>query len=397
MLADLSRAFATSVNLRSTLNDALADIAESMQVEAGSLFLLDNAHENLVCHACYGPTDILNLSIPAGTGVVGEVVAKRTPSIAQATTESGFSGHVDLVTGFKTRTLLTAPLLAGDSCIGAIQLINPIPATRQFDQASMEALRVLASAAGLALVNARLTKQMVNKAKTEAEMAMAREVQQAILNLKPSRQSGFAGINLAARQVSGDFYNFWESGSETHFCIADVSGKGAHAGILMARVATLWRMMVKQSMSPPDILTAINTEILETSYRGMFCTMVTGIRRGNELSFAMAGHEPVLQYLNESFESFTSERPPLGITKWAGKPTSHLIDLSQGPAYFYTDGLTDGLLADGSTFEREGLQKLVPEIYRIPAEIQCQAIARKLTAHGGALADDLTLVVATGV
>lgn len=395
MLADLSRAFATSRDLQQTLSDALADIAESMEVEAGSLFLLTDNNRQLICRACYGPSDILNLRLPANTGVVGKAIASAEPSISRAESSKGFSGHVDSVTGFKTRSLLTAPLLAGDKVLGAIQLINPLPAEREFNQSSLEAIRVLAGAAALALVNAQLTADLVSQAKTQAELAMAREVQQALLQLNAPEESGMAGINMPARSVSGDFYSFMPTAQGTAFCIADVSGKGAHAGILMARVATLWRVLVKEGIPPDQMLSRINGEILETSYRGMFCTMIVGINDGKTVQCAMAGHEPILQYTGNAFEETPSSRPPLGVARWVSAPEVITLDLSRGPLYFYTDGVTDGLLPSGEPLGREGLEHTIRQIHSVPAQVQCEAIARRMTVQEEPLVDDLTLVIAT--
>ncbi|MGB0966489.1 MAG: PP2C family protein-serine/threonine phosphatase, partial [Litorivicinus sp.] len=335
LLSDMSHAFATSTDLNRTLSDALADIAESIGVEAGSLFLLNEARDQLVCLAAYGPTDIKGMRVPTGKGVIGKAVETRQASITDARQSTDFTGHVDRRTQFQTRMLLTAPLLSGERCLGAVQLINPIPSSRVFDQSSLEALRVLSNAAALALRNAHLTQRLVGQAKMQAELDLAREVQNALLTLQAPEPEKMAGINLAARNVSGDFYSFLPVDEGVAFCIADVSGKGAHAGMLMARVATLWRLLAKQYRDPAQLLSILNDEICDTNYRGMFCTMVVGVRNGTNLQFAMAGHEPVLQrsIADGTVQSFVSTVPPLGIISFATPPPVLEIDLIRGPAY----------------------------------------------------------------
>ena len=394
LLADLFREFTKTANLNDSLSRALADIVESVGAEAGSMFLIDHRENKLVCKAAFGPVDVRGMKLEIDQGVVGGVVSTRQPVLIDSTDENEkFTGHVDAVTGFTTRAMITAPLLAGDDCLGAIQLINPVPDDRKFTQADLEALRILSGAAGLALMNARLAKDMAEQDRLKREAQMARDVQESLTARNFDPTDRLVAINLPAREVSGDFYCVMPmpDGSQ-YFCLADVSGKGAHAGILMARTATLFRMLAKLRTPLPEMLSTMNEELLETSFKGMFVTIVVGKTDGAHVSFASAGHEPVLHYLGPGkYDLHPSQRPPLGISRWMRPPELIQLTLNDGGIYVYTDGVTDGLTRSGEELGMEGIISTLDEIAPLPPKVQVDVLAKRLD-HGAPLKDDVTIL-----
>jgi phosphoserine phosphatase RsbU/P len=394
LLADLFREFTKTPNLNQSLNRALADIVESVGAEAGSMFLIDAGKNKLVCMAAFGPVDVTGMELDIDQGVVGGVVTSRSPVLVDSTDENEqFTGHVDAVTGFTTRAMITAPLLAGDDCLGAIQLINPVPDDRKFTQADLEALRILSGAAGLALMNARLAKDMAEQDRLKREAQMARDVQESLTARNFDPTDRLVAVNLPAREVSGDFYCVMPmpDGSQ-YFCLADVSGKGAHAGILMARTATLFRMLAKLQTPLTEMLSTMNAELLETSFKGMFVTMVVGKTEGHHVSFTSAGHEPVLHYIGPGkHQTYPSKRPPLGISRWVSPPELTQLTIAEGGLYVYTDGVTDGLTRSGQPLELEGIISTLDEIAPLPPKVQVDVLAKRLD-HGAPLKDDVTIL-----
>lgn len=394
LLADLFREFTLTDNLTDSLNHALANIADSVGAEAGSLFLLDQGAKKLVCHASFGPVDVTGLSIDADSGVVGGVVSSGQPILMDSTEDSTqFTGHVDQVTGFQTRAMITAPMMVGDDCLGAVQLINPVPSSRKFSQADLEALRILSGASGLALRNAKMAKNVAEQERLKREAELAREVQQVLTATEFASNDKLVAVNLAAREVSGDFYCVLPmvDGSK-YFCLADVSGKGAHAGILMARTATLFRMLAKMETPLPALLSTINSELLETSFKGMFVTLVVGKVDGIHASFVSAGHEPVLHYIGPGkHQLFSATRPPAGIARWTSPPELVQLTIAEGGLYVYSDGVTDGTTRSGEPLGLEGLIATLDEISTLPPKIQVDVIAKRLD-HGEPLKDDVTVL-----
>ncbi len=111
LLASVSQAFASSLNLEETMSNAVNLITRYMHAEAASLFLLENGDQNLVCRVCAGPVDIVGYRLGAHQGIVGKAMRTNTVQfIRDADRDPDFACFVDQETGFRTRSILCAPL-----------------------------------------------------------------------------------------------------------------------------------------------------------------------------------------------------------------------------------------------------------------------------------------------
>ncbi|VAW81056.1 Serine phosphatase RsbU, regulator of sigma subunit [hydrothermal vent metagenome] len=233
----------------------------------------------------------------------------------------------------------------------------------------------------------------------QRELELAREVQKSLLPGAANQIKGIAGHNLSAKAVSGDFYDYFElPGGRVAFCLADVSGKGMNAALLMAKTASLFRCLGKGIHDPGKLLAMLNREIAETSIRGMFVTMVAGVidRNNGEVVVASAGHLPVLHMgCTVLIGEYPATAPPLGISSESEFPNQH-FDLQGGCLYLYTDGLLEARI-DDQCLEKEGLLNLLKEYSPLPLEDRATAIANAVQSAGGIVDDDLTLLIIEGV
>lgn len=230
-------------------------------------------------------------------------------------------------------------------------------------------------------------------AELNRELELAREVQRSLMPRDNAGCVGFHGINTSARELSGDFYDYFSTRSgQIHFCIADVSGKGMNAALLMAKVSSLFRCLGKGVGDPAALLTMINREIIETSVRGMFVTMIGG--RFNpetgQIQLANAGHLPAL-YLpsNGPIQEFPADAPPLGVVPDAQFATREL-NLAEGALYLYTDGLIEARPRNGGELGISGLKGMIRRCADVPAAQR----ARRLldVVRDAEIHDDLTLL-----
>jgi sigma-B regulation protein RsbU (phosphoserine phosphatase) len=260
-LAELSESLALSLDLRQTLAMAITRIADFMQAEAASLFLID-ADGLIVCRECVGPVDITGLKVERGQGVVGRCVAQNTTQIVRdASRDERVNVRVDAETGFVTRSILCAPLSTARGAIGALEVINRRDGGL-FDTADAEILRVIAAPAALAIGNAQLAHGLVEQQRIKRELDLARRMQRSML---PRRRRGafpLRGVNLPAHEISGDFYDFFDlPDGRLAFVIGDVSGKGLDASFLMVRAAGLLRWVGAQAPRPAEWLAQVNVEL----------------------------------------------------------------------------------------------------------------------------------------
>ena len=124
-LAEVSQQLAVSVDLSRTLRDSADFVARYLDAEAVSVFLVSEDGLTLECRACQGPVDILGLRVPLGQGIVGRTVAQNRPQMVRdAYRDPDFATQVDAETGFRTRSVLCAPLVTAQGVIGAIEAIN---------------------------------------------------------------------------------------------------------------------------------------------------------------------------------------------------------------------------------------------------------------------------------
>lgn len=391
LLAEMTQGFAASPEVEATVGLALDSISALVGAEAGSLWLVEG--NELVCSASIGPHPITGLRLHVSEGIVGKTVRENACQRVLDVAESpDFSQKMDEKSGFVTRSILCAPMSFSDEVIGAVELINKRAGDRRFVENDALLLQVLASSAGLAIANARLAAARVENERVRRELELAAEIQRSLLPARRRTPFPAYGVNVPARTVSGDFFDFLPlSRGHLAFCLGDVSGKGMNAALLMAKTASVYRCMVKDMRSPGALLARLNDEICETATRGMFVTMVAGIydeRRGS-VRLANAGHEPPLHHArNGSFHSIPAQAPPLGIVPGTAFPETEL-ELSGGSLYVYTDGLTEAPCADGQ-LGSEGVKRLVERFASKPLGERIDAIVADMRECE--LRDDLTLL-----
>ena len=243
LLAAMGQDFASTLDIEASLKRAIRHITEYVDAEGGALFLLDDTGETLKCHACEGPSEITGLTLKCDQGIVGRCVQNDIGEIVRdVTKDSGFHGGVDEQTGVTTRSILCAPMCVKDQRIGAIELINKRGGDGLFEESDLHLLQAMSASAALAIHNARQAEALVEQERIARELELAAEIQRSLLPEAGEDDYPIAGVNHAARTVSGDFYDFFPlDDGRICFTLGDVSGKGMNAALMMAKTASLYR------------------------------------------------------------------------------------------------------------------------------------------------------------
>ena len=249
--------------------------------------------------------------------------------------------------------------------------------------------------AALAIKNAKTAKELIDKNRMQKEIEIVGDIQKTLLSQNKKDPFPIAGINIPAKVVSGDFYNFSDLGEGRFgFGVADVSGKGIKSSLLMSKASSLYRCLSKTIFSAAELLKILNDEICETASRGMFVTMVIGIYDSNkkELLISNAGHEPPLIFSKgETFSNFEEAGPPLGIAP-KFKFTEKLISFKESSMYIFTDGITEMKDSQGEMLGQEGFQNYIKKYQNIPSSQRLNKIIEDLIKSGRIQKDDLTIV-----
>ena len=270
------------------------------------------------------------------------------------------------------------------------------PDAETLSQAETWFLQALSRVASLALAKSRVEDYLAAQQRIGRDLERAAELQQSLQPNSLPDHLPIWGVNLPARKLSGDFFDFYQPDDDRiAFSLGDVSGKGINAALLMAKTVSLFRCLSKRIESPAELLTAVNAELCETATKGMFVTMVAGLYqpRSGRIVFANAGHEPpLLRRPDRAYDTYPAASPPLGIlpsTPFADEE----IELDGGEFYVFSDGLTEYRYGDGELLGVDGLIQLV-EVFAMESPARrLEMILEVLDQEGGWVArDDLTVL-----
>lgn len=400
LLALMGRDFATSLDIEKTLFKTLEHITHYMDAASGALFLLDESGDHLRCEVCVGETEITGLVLNSDQGIIGRSVQNNSGEVIHdVAADPDFNSAVDAETGFTTKSILCAPISVQDQKIGAIELINRKSGDGLFVQSDLTMLEAMSSSAGLAILNARMAESLVEQERVRRELELAAEIQRSLLPSARDVHFPVHGINQPAREISGDFYDFFPlPDGRICFNLGDVSGKGMNAALLMAKTASLFRCLGKTIHDPGPLMSKVNEEIFETVTRGMFVTMVAGVYNPatGVVRLANAGHEPpILHKADGSFSFIPADVPPLGITSQLsdGEPCPEVeFQLDGGALYVFTDGVTEGYIEEGVTLEVEGVKDLLTANAGLSAPERLEKIIERISGTDLPLRDDLTIL-----
>ena len=310
-----------------------------------------------------------------------------------------FYFDLDNKTNFTTYSVLCSPLLVSGECIGVIHCLNKKTNTKLFEENDRQLLETLSGPAALAIKNAKTAKELIDKNRMQKEIEIVGEIQKTLLSENKNEEFPIAGINIPAKVVSGDFYNFSDLGNNKFgFGVADVSGKGIKSSLLMSKASSLYRCLSKTIFSASTLLKILNDEICETTTRGMFVTMIVGVydKNKNELLLSNAGHEPPLIFSKDGkFNTIDEAGPPLGIAP-NFKFTEQIISFKESSMYIFTDGITEMKNNNGEMLGQEGFQDYIKKYQSTPNNKRLQKMIEDLITSGRIQKDDLTIVTVDG-
>ena len=397
----MNQEFAMSLDLDETLNTALKLIIKRLNAQAANIFLINNRTKKFECIASQNQNHLDEYQLDLKDGVMGKAVEQkkciRVGNVRKDVREiAEFYFDLDNKTNFTTFSVLCSPLIAANDCIGVIHCLNKKTDDKLFKEDDRELLELLSTPAALAIRNAKMALEMVEQNKMQKEVQIVGEIQKSLLSSNKKEPFPLAGINIPAKVISGDFYNFNDLGDGKYgFGVADVSGKGIKSSLLMSKASSLYSCLSKTNFSPADLLIQLNNEICETISRGMFVTMLIGIydKNNKELLLANAGHEPpiILNDKNE-FSNFNESGPPLGIVKKT-KYEEYKIKFENSSMYIFTDGITEIKNPEGEELGSVGFQKYITKYKDKPNNERLKLIIDNIMSYKYMQKDDLTVVV----
>ena len=403
LLTSLLHEFSSSIDLETTLKHTTQLIKKHLNAEGVSLFFLDNDDKELVCRICTSEPDITGIRLKASKGIIGRTLRENTTQIVRdAARDPDFFNGVDEKSGTTTKSVLCSPLQIKNHKFGALEVINKISEDGLFNSQDRDLLSVLANAAAMAIYNARLVEELLEQERIKRDLELARIIQTALLPDNIENQMIF-GINIPARELSGDFYDYFQiADGRIIFNLGDVAGKGANAALLMAKTTSLFRCLGKNITSPAELLSIINNEIYANITHGLFVTMIAGIYDPEEkrITLANAGHQPPIHVSEkQNITILETSSPPLGVVANT-RFEEYNISLNNGSFYAFTDGLTEFEQQPGQPSGEDGVKQAIIHFSSTPAADRLKKIISQITNRNldspGHLMDDITMLLIDG-
>ncbi|MGJ8638354.1 MAG: SpoIIE family protein phosphatase [Opitutaceae bacterium] len=345
-------------------------------------------------------------SFQMGEGLIGQVAkSKRALLIPDATKDPRVIQHED--PSLLIRSIIVAPVLFNRELIAVLAVANPADGLA-FTDTDFSLVESLAEQVGLAVHNSDAMQLQIDKSKIDLDIELASNTQRLLLpkQFAPSKNISFATHYTAAQKVGGDLYDVISLDEKTvGFAIADVSGKGVSASILMAICQTHLRHFSKQYRTPSEVLCAINEAMQSSIQRDMFITMLYAIidLETEQLTLARAGHELPFFYDQHSDGSLDVEpikspgmaigMVPPEIFNAAIKDTSvHFGD--EDALLLYTDGITEAVNPEGDEYSGQRLLENLRANGKHSAQTILDRTLESVSnfANGAGQVDDLTLI-----
>jgi sigma-B regulation protein RsbU (phosphoserine phosphatase) len=234
-----------------------------------------------------------------------------------------------------------------------------------FSQSDIDFVSSVGSLAIISIENGRLFNEALEKQRLEKDLEIAQNIQRNLLPGKLPEHKNFEieAVNKSARQVGGDYYDVIKLDDErTLFAIADVSGKGVQAALLMANLQAFLQSISKQNIELNEASNLINDLVSENTTDGSFITFFWGIinDQTKELTYVNMGHNPPLLVRNKTIKKLKIGGMILGVMPTVIPYKSETIQLESNDALvLFTDGITEAMNKESDEYSDEKLEKLV--------------------------------------
>ncbi len=400
LLLELGTKISVSLDTNQLLEQILDLVFQVVRYDAAGIYLVERQTQWINQQALrgYDPTREEAVRLKVGRGLIGWVAKTGRPVIVPDVAND--SRYVNARP--QTRSEMVAPLRIGSEVIGAFNLESD--ETDAYEPEDLELLMTFASQAAVAIERTRLHSEVLENRRLEEELAIGQRIQRTFLPERDPRVPNFdiAGANYSSGLVGGDYYDYVRI-TEGHLgiVVADVSGKGIPAALIMASFRASLIAEVRNNYAIRTIFAKVNRLLWESVEPDRFVTAFYGVLDLNarRFTYVNAGHNAGLLFraATGQFEMLESTGPLLG-TLEAAVFKERQVEIRPGDALaLYTDGITEAMNAAQDLFGEDRLKDVIRARMDGTAAEIVRAIRETVGAFsGGELDDDLTVVVVKG-
>jgi sigma-B regulation protein RsbU (phosphoserine phosphatase) len=272
---------------------------------------------------------------------------------------------------------------------------------RDYLDSDIEFIYSVGNLAIISLENKRLFEEALEKQKLEEELLIARDIQQNLLPQKIPQFENFeiAALNVSSKQVGGDYYDVIPLDDNNFVvAIAEVSGKGVPASLMMANIQAFLQVICKQDLQIDDATALINDLVTANTTEGRFITFFWGVvnRKRKSLKYVNAGHNPPLLLRNNTVKKMDKGGIILGVMKTMEPYIFEEVDLQKDDVLvLFTDGVSEAMNNGGEEFGEDRLEETAETLKKNTAEEILVGIKEEVQnfSEGNAQSDDITMII----
>jgi len=398
---EVTRKLAAPFDLDTMLTEVVNASRDVLNADRATVFLYDESEDELVVRV---GTDLEHIRIPADKGIVGESAQSRQLiNVPDCYADDRFNRAIDKKTGYKSRCMLTIPLIGyEDSLIGVLQILNKNDGV--FDDHDEYVAQALAAQAAVVIHRAKITEAIIASERLDREISVARDVQIGTLPKEMPTIEGyqFGGAFEPTDQTGGDLYDFVPLGDKRLFLLmGDATGHGIGPALSATQVRAMLRVALRLESSLDDAFVHINDQLCDDLPDDRFVTGFFGVLDGNSHSvdFHSGGQGPIMHYhaASDEFDWHPATTFPLGYMLQRNMAEPLRAEMQPGDVLgLISDGIYEYENESGEQFGQQRVAELVSQGGDLDAQQLVDEILRAVRSYGGLApqADDITIVLA---
>ena len=396
----VTSALAAPFDLMTMLAEVVSAAKQVLNADRGSVWLYDAAADELVLEVATG---IRPVRVPAGAGLVGACARNRQIiNVPDCYADSRFDPAVDRSSGYRTRCMLTLPLVDHkDVLVGVMQVLNKAGGA-VFDAHDETLATALAAQCAVALQRVRMTEAVIEGEKMRQELEMARIVQMSTLPASMPTLPGYDvyGAFKPAELTGGDTFDLALLDQGLLAVLGDATGHGIAPALSVTQMQAMLRMAFRLGADLETAFKEVNNQLADTLASDRFITAFVGIldASSHRMRFHSGGQGPILHF-QAALGACARYKPtsfPLGAMRLSTLRPAVTLEMQPGDILLLlSDGIYEYQGAGGEQFGEARVEEIVGSHHgKSMAELSTILLAAvQAFADGAPQDDDITVVL----
>jgi sigma-B regulation protein RsbU (phosphoserine phosphatase) len=401
-LIEASKLLNTTLDLDELLKVILNLATKNLNADRGTIYLIDYERKELWSRVLKGK-ELVEIRLPLGTGIAGAVAETgETVNLEDAWKDKRFFSAFDVRTGYVTKTMLCMPMKNREKkIIGVFQIINKHKGV--FSKEDEQFLAAFSDHVALAIENAFLLQARIEQERVERELQIAAEIQNKLLPKELPAIKGYQidAIAVPCKTIGGDYYDVIPIDDENFvLVVADVSGKGIPASLLVSTLNAALYAYIQTSISLSDLVQKLNAIIYKNTPSERYITFFISIlnTRRHQLMYVNAGHNfpYIFKSARDEVQKLGAGGLPLGMFDHA-EYTSEIVTIEPNNVLvLYSDGVTEAMDKKYEEYGEERFTKCIASHLGLDVPALKSSVVEDIQKFVGSepQSDDLTLMVA---